>query len=280
MKQQNWNPKIFIKPLEEGNPLGEWGRHLQRSRCSLPAILLQTEGQQIAYKQSLVAQEVVLHWVYKKKWNPSHQIPGYRSNPQGIKLIEPFSDVFLAWLNLCEAIHTIQPKGYVSAGQWFEFIARELFNVELSSILREDNESLFINRNAWRYANQIKNGKNPFCKAKCPHQWEIIESAIATEKKQPIIYQNFFKGSQRQKPYLGLGASYSALETSRQKAGHPSYELRDKVYMEITGRGKSRTQLVHSASYGKLTAETSSQQEFPDLIRNSAKPLDFWEIYE
>lgn len=269
MQEKEWKPQ-FIAPLEGGKPSGAWGESLRLSRTHLPAILLLTAGQFMNYEHVRGLQEVILHWVYKKKWNPSHCIPGYRSNPKNIRLLEPISDVFLAWLNLCESLHTIAPQGYLNAGECFTFIAQEMYRIELSEILNENGQSIFVEKNAWSCAQKIKKGINPFHEEQDPHRWNAIECALSTKESHPNIYKNLLKGSQRQKPHLGLGAAYSAFETSRQKDDHVSFELKDGFYMVVTGRGKSRTRLVYPDPCKKTIAETLSQSDFPDLIRNSS----------
>jgi hypothetical protein len=242
VKEKVWKP-IDIPCLPEGCPVGMWGESLQLSRVQLSPVERLTEGQRIGYEVCRSAQELCLHWVYKKKWNPRHPIPGYRKRPRSVKLIEPLADIFLAWLNLCEALHTIQPCGYVNAGEWFSCIAREIDTEILSALFKERGVTLVEGNVAAAQAKKIRKGENPFDPDRQPHQHRAAEVAIALRTPAPQIYRSLFQGRQRQAS-LGLGAAYSAFATSRERDGHISFEIKDGEFLIATGRGKSRSKLV------------------------------------
>ena len=243
MRCETWNPKIIL-PLESGRPEGEWGDALQSSRFFLPiGIMPLTQGQFIRYHQDRAVQEVILHWVYKKKWNPAHKITDDRKLQKELKLLEPVSEVFLAWINLCEALHTFTSIGYRSAGDWFSLISMEIHKETMQNCLTEGDRSIFYPGNASRIARRLSKGINPFNLDENFHQWNAVQAALNAEKSHPLIYKTLLKGSQRQKPHLGLAAAYSAFEVSKEKDGHRTFEIKDGVLMIISGRGKSRIRL-------------------------------------
>lgn len=256
MKKETWKPKT-IQHFEPGKPDGEWGDRFQVSRLFLNPDFPMTEGEYIWYQHYRGVQEAILHWVYKKKWNPRHRIPAPRNATKNLKGLEPISDIFLAWLNLCEGLHTLAPSGYVSAGEWFSLIAVEIHKSIMLGCLLDKSDSILVDGVSRDYARDLHSGRNPFCKESEPHQWRAVEAAIDRKDSHPLLYKTLLKGSQRQKPYLGLSATYSAFATFREKGGYPAFELKDGLLTKTSGRGKGRTQILLD-SVQKSIAESLS----------------------
>jgi hypothetical protein len=243
MQTAIYNPKIDVLPLSSGRPKGFWGDSLQMSR-PITLALPQTEGQVILCKHHQAVWDLALHWIYKKKWNHSHKLPVTRRKKDEVALVEPFADVFLAWLNLCEALHTNHYTEYANAGEWFTQICNEINFEVYHTIFAETEDSLFCGTVARDLAIAIWDGStNPFCQETQPHQWLAAELGRQSKANAPQIFTQFYRGKQRQKPHLGLGAAYSAFATSKQNDGHAHLELKQGV-LTLADKGRKRTKLI------------------------------------
>jgi len=68
--------------------------------------------------------QIITHWVFKKKWNPKHRIPGRREEREGW---EPFAEIMFRLLELCIQCHALpgQASPYKNGWEWFQQIANE-----------------------------------------------------------------------------------------------------------------------------------------------------------
>jgi hypothetical protein len=129
---------------------------------------------------------------------------------------------------------------------------------QVLKMLFAESENLFTGKVARDNAARLWAGQNPFDPLKQVHQHRAVQLAIGLKESAPEIYKKLLRGSQRQKPHLGLGAAYSAFATSRERDGHQSFELKDGVLSVGSGAGKARTRLIENVSCKKTTAENTS----------------------
>lgn len=245
-KQAKWL-EVEKLPLDVP-PAESWSRALNNSRQMLPCpgIYAQLPGLQAVYKHHLGLWEIVLHQVYKMKWNPKHRLPQPNGQRHKTKSIKPFAEVILAWLNLCEALHTLGAgSNYRNAGEWFQAVCNEINSAAINGLVANSQDghlSIFIAGNSRALASAIQSTardpvKNPFNKESNPAQWEVINEASMRYKSHPLIYSNLLKGRQRQQPQKGLVVALSAFETALAKK--PSIFLRPDGSLALqVGRGK------------------------------------------
>jgi hypothetical protein len=234
----------------EGKPDGDWGDSLQSSRLGLGLPWPPTEGQQQFLGLAKASQELALHWVYKKKWNPQHPIPKWKHLKDVIKTVEPFGDVLLGWLNLCESLHTIAPNGYRSAGEWFAAIACEIHAETFDAGLCDGKDSLFVQGRASTISAKLRRGTNPFDQARQPHQWLAVNLALNLKAGFPVVYRDRLIGTQRQQA-KGLQCAYSAFCTFQEKGQGLSLRMEDDGNMTTSiGRGKGRS-IVRWKTHGR-----------------------------
>jgi hypothetical protein len=209
-----------IEPLDFSLIKEPWGSSLANSTFTVDDKYLRTDGQRMAVADLDGWYTVVLHWVYKLKWNPGHKIPAPSRAVTGLK---PLAEVMLAWLNLCEALHTIgHGSDYANAGDWFKSICWEYHNDYLKGVLQETEDTGIWKPGAKGDLSAAICRKvltNPFDPQRYPAQWQVAEAIIKTKSSHPLIYSNFWTGSQRQK-VKGLAAALSALENKRPRASY------------------------------------------------------------
>jgi hypothetical protein len=221
-----------------------WGSSLASSASiDIPEKYIRTDGQRQAVGDLGGWYAIVLHWVYKLKWNPGHKIP---APSRAVTQLKPLAEVMLAWLNLCEALHTIgYGSDYANAGDWFKSICWEYHNDYLKGVLQETEDTGIWKPEAKRdlaAAISQKRLTNPFDPQRYPAQWQVAEAIIKTKSSHPLIYSSFWTGSQRHK-VKGLAAALSALENKRPKA---SYEIRNGEWITRDRQGREQRLVLTS----------------------------------
>lgn len=251
---------IFPDDLPD-NPADElWRVELQSTRARVigkPSDW--TEGEDYAEKFLQNKWEVTLYWVHKLRWNPRFKIPAPRGQSKDVKLLKPFAEVCVAWLNLCWELHGLGFGGqYRNAGQWFKAICWEI-QTELYASVFHDEKSILDAGVKRSLAGSIDAGVNPFeeDKERKPAQWEVANAVLATRKNRPIIFKELWKGSQRPAKHKGLAAALRSWQTSTERDGHQSFGLKDRAFIVTSGKGKIKI-LAPSIPVQKSTSENSS----------------------
>jgi hypothetical protein len=186
---------------------------------------------------------ISLHWLYKKKWNSKHKVPGHRKE---VKAIEPFSEVLLAFLELAIQTHSTpseHSKHYDHAADWFRMAAPSLRQVCMGEAA---SKTELINR-IRDIKGYLEIDENPFPDSgRFVHLWRLIEAAIAIERGKDLWRANYWRGRQDWKPNKGdsrgvinaLSAWATALKNSPIMANvgiHP-----DKGCQAQLGQGKGK----------------------------------------
>jgi hypothetical protein len=232
---------IFPDDLPD-NPDDElWRVELQATRVRIKEKPFDwTEGEDYAERFLQNKWEVTLYWVHKLRWNPRLKIPVPRGQSKEVKLLKPFAEVCIAWINLCWELHGLGfGRQYQNAAHWFRVICWEL-QTELYASLFHGEKSILDARVKRSLAGSIDSGVNPFEKDRehKPAQWEVGNAVLQTRKHRPLIFKELWKGSQRPAKHKGLAAALRSWQTSTDRAGHQSFGLKDGAFIVSDGRGK------------------------------------------
>lgn len=168
---------------------------------------------------------VVVHWIYKKRWNPKHKIP---ANRVLVKNLEPLGDLYVSLLDLCNAVYELETiLGFQCIGYvlWFEKIILEIRHSELRVRL-PNIENIKTKEEGYKedykVLEKIKNFKNPINKTTQPNYHNLLEKAfylIKTKRYENLeknqwknfinAYSNYLKSTKTYK-YAGCtdGESY------------------------------------------------------------------------
>lgn len=182
-----------------------------------------------------------LHWVYKKRWNPSHKIP------LSAKTFEVWGDYFHALLSLCIELHAMHPLGqqYVNAGEWFLCICREfrwggLTAAQVKHSKRTDLEKLRD------HIQKLRDFVNPIDDENEHHTWSLYEAAIQLQQtgKFPKAIRGLWTGSIKVGRFenKGLVAASTALCNHLEKdTSLAAFWASDSGIVAQSGRGKDLT---------------------------------------
>jgi hypothetical protein len=214
-----------IEPLDFSLIKEPWGSSLANSTFTVDDKYLRTDGQRMAVADLDGWYTVVLHWVYKLKWDSRHKIPAPKT---AVTQLKYWAEVMLAWLNLCDALYKIgYGQNYANEGEWFKTICWEYHTALLFGALNKTGGTGIFGRGEKRRIASIISSKkfaNPFDLQIDPAQWEVARAIIETKDSRPDIFTNLWRGSQRQKTNKGLAAALSAWENMRPSA---TYGMQD-----------------------------------------------------
>jgi hypothetical protein len=141
------------------------------------------------------------HWVYKKRWNYAHKIPGDRTSA---KYVEPIGDLLISRLNLCVEIHLLKPHlSQEHPANWFDAVAKELrveFIRETFGLTGNTGKTQYLK---WlhKHLNTLKDERNPYDFNTMPAHWRMVEAALDINKSKfsPNFYQKFWRGEAKPK---------------------------------------------------------------------------------
>ncbi|MGB3642554.1 MAG: hypothetical protein WBA39_33980 [Rivularia sp. (in: cyanobacteria)] len=192
-----------------------------------------------AQKQHLQINEIIyiiaLHWLYRKKYQSKHKIPGKLKHR---KACEPLGDFLHQLLNLCSEVHTISPFDYMNAGEWFKQIVFEMRYGDVQAILSDEQEggkTKYIDVVRGEIS-QLRSYKNPYDSSTSPHTYRLLESAIRIAERSDIF---------RKKHYSPLIKAYAAW--ARELRENPTFEywlVEGEKLVAKRGKGKAKIPIV------------------------------------
>lgn len=156
--------------------------------------------------------KAAMHWVYKKRWNRKHKIPGSRSL---VKSGEPLGNFLLSRLNLCVEAHLLKhplSRGYDSAADWFDGVAREFRDglVKESLGYTENKGKLSLIKSLRSELAMLKIEENPY--EPSSKHWELVRACldIIDSDIAPNFYEVFWRGKRGENDPPGFIPSFSA----------------------------------------------------------------------
>ena len=152
--------------------------------------------------------QVCMRWIVKLKWNPTIEIPDVTH----FNNLKPQSEVLLAMLNLCIELHNLGfGSEFENAAKWWRECAREFQWARRSDYYfgTENLEPKASKSRIARYIQNTKNPRNPFSETAMSCWHEVSKILIDRRAILPVIYDDLYRGSQRQIP-KGLGSAFSA----------------------------------------------------------------------
>jgi hypothetical protein len=180
-----------------------------------------------------------MHWVYKKRWNPKHKIPGPRSL---VKSSEPLGNFLLSRLNLCAEVHLLKhplSRGYESAADWFDVVACEFRDELIKEHLGCTNNKgkLSLIKSLRNELAILKAEENPY-KPDTKH-WELIQACLEIIKSgiAPNFYKVFWRGKRGKNFPPGFISSFSAYIASIESPQMKELIFKDGEFYLRSGRG-------------------------------------------
>lgn len=179
--------------LPPGQPDPLWSKALQIAQS--PVIFPTTEeGIALRARLSQDNWQIVLHWVFKKKWNKKHKIPTSRVTAEGW---EPFAEILYRLLELAIQIHAVpgMRTPYVNAAEWFSCIVLEWKTLGLIEAV-----TLADTKHAGKksYLSEVRGDlkalrqrENPF--QRNLHTGPLIDSAIALVSNSENFCEDYWK---------------------------------------------------------------------------------------
>ena len=180
-----------------------------------------------------------MHWVYKKRWNPKHKIPGPRSL---VKSSEPLGNFLLSRLNLCVEVHLLKhplSRGYDSAADWFDGVATEFRDGLIKEYLgcTENKGKLSLIKSLRSELAILKAEENPY-KPDTKH-WELIQACLEIIKSNiaPNFYDVFWRGKRGENFPPGFIYSFSAYIANIESPQMKELIFKDGEFHLRSGRG-------------------------------------------
>lgn len=226
-KRKRINIDLF--PVGEPENSVDWQKGLTGTR-------IQVHNGNPELERILIAHwEIVLRWVAKLKWrNPNLLIP----TVEEAATLKPQAEVILAILNLCTELHVLGfGAEYPNAAAWFRDLCLE-FQCAIRSDFYHGSDFLIGKNRRSSIGRAILKGENPFRENSCflDRLCNLASVAVGTQESHPSIFDDLYKGHQRQKPHKGLGAAFSAWQTAIDR--QPSTAIGFDRNMNLLTNGK------------------------------------------
>jgi hypothetical protein len=205
---------------------------------------------------------VSLHWLYRKKWNSKHKVPGNRKISSAV---EPFGELLRALLEVaiqCHAIGTPGSKRYPHACDWFRLAAPELRLI----CLGEARSKTELVTDLRHFLAKLKDFQNPFPQNCFPNLSALVDDGISLAGQSNIFHNSYWRGLQKLKPNDGRsrGFMFSFSKWITELQTNPTWKnvsvtSTDDVVAQM-GRGREAMTLKISI------ARSFAAQGFDDLI--------------
>jgi hypothetical protein len=168
-----------------------WDEALKQLDSRIFALRNPSDSEQFLADVSTLLFRISLHWLYRKKWNSKHKVPGSRNV---VREIEPFADLLVALLELAKEVHfrqTTYAKEYSDAGKWFQLAAPAL---RLLCFGERSSKSNLVS-DLRHEKNAMMDGINPFCsEGAWVHLWRMVEDSITEADVSDEFRRKYWRG--------------------------------------------------------------------------------------